>query len=148
MSLVTPTTAGARQIISVGVCDATAQSSSPTVTTELPAPPTVRCSKPWPLTVTSVPPPAEPSAGVMAVMATTYSNVMCAPTSAHPMLGTCTATGTKPGGALDATHDTSERSLGASTTLTLAQTPWRPSVTVGVAPGGMRSIVRVRLAFA
>ena len=77
-----------------------------------------RNSKPWPLTVTRVPPPAEPAAGEMAAMAIRYSNVSSTGTSARPTSGTWTVTATTPGGALMATHVTFDWLSATSTTET------------------------------
>ena len=62
-------------MIWVAVWLTTLQGSAPTVTTLLPLPDAVSssitCSKPLPLTVSSVPPPAEPALGEIPVIATT-----------------------------------------------------------------------------
>lgn len=93
-------------MISVAVRDATAHGRPPIVTmlADQSSPSTVMCSKPKPLTVRSVPPPAEPASGVMAVTMIMDSNVRLPVTMASPKAGTRTCTECVPGGALGTTH--------------------------------------------
>ena len=102
------TTGGTRQVMAVGECDSTTHCRSPRATEscaellELFWP--AMCSKPPPLTVSSEPPPAEPAAGEMAVIAMTDWKVSEGGTAAYPKPGKSTRIGCIPGGALAATH--------------------------------------------
>ena len=92
-------------MISVAVCDATTHCRSPSATENVELFGSgARYSKPRPLMVRSAPPPAEPAAGEMEVIAMTDWKVRLAGTTASPKVGTCTSIGCTPGGALDATH--------------------------------------------
>ena len=106
--------AGAWHVISVDMRVLMAHAWPPTVTML-----EAMYSKPWPDRVSRVPPPAEPSVGEMAVIATTYSKVRMSGTAALPNVGRRTVTDTMPGGAPDAVQVTVVLSSGASATVTL-----------------------------
>ena len=98
------TTAGVVHVIWVAVSDATAHGCPPTVTPADEALEWPRYSKPAPFTVSSVPPPAEPEAGLTAVIATTYVKLTPVATWASPRVGSKTATAAAPGAPLVATQ--------------------------------------------
>ena len=76
-------------MISVWDRDATTHGRLPIMTVASSA----RCSKLLPLKVRSVPPPAEPALGEIAVIATHDSNVSVLGTAASPNVGKWTRTG-------------------------------------------------------
>ena len=101
------TAAGVSQTICVDVSDAIAHCSPPIVTeadTEESLASCPRNSKPAPLTVSSVPPPAEPAAGDTEVMATWYVKPTPLATAAEPRVGRWTATAAVPGAPLPNTQ--------------------------------------------
>ena len=135
-SSVVGTTAGVLHVISTKLDESTSHDWPPTATA---AP--LRCSKPTPLTVRIEPPPAEPAAGLTAVMAILCSKVRLV-VIAKPTSGSVTPTGTTPGGALPTVHVTSVMPSAASEVVTEPQSVL-PSVTSGVTPLSMRSMVRL-----
>ena len=104
-SAVTSTKGGTMQVISVEERDATTHGFAPTVTADLATSSSLRKSKPCPLNVISVPPPAEPASGKMPMIAIWDSKVSVLGTAASPNVGTWTRTGCTPGGTLETEHE-------------------------------------------